>query len=78
MMVENEAAIEKALFADLHRHDMESHVFDISIVKEAIQDHIAHLEEWTADSYPEAGFIFSMIFHIIYPTTIATKHGQRL
>lgn len=61
MVTENEDRILKALNQDLNRHDFESHASDILGMKMDIIDHIKHLEEWTADSKPDAGIIFGTL-----------------
>lgn len=58
---ENEAAITEALRLDLNRHDLESYTTDIMGVKKTILEHIEHLEEWTADVKPNAGFLFGTV-----------------
>lgn len=61
MITENEDKLLKALNADLNRHDFESHASDLLGMKKDILDHITHLEEWAADSIPDAGFIFGTL-----------------
>lgn len=61
MMVDNEERIYDALKADLNRHPFESAVSDVFGVKQDIMEHIDHLEEWTADVKPNAGFILGTL-----------------
>ena len=58
MVSDNEKAIAKALHSDLHRHDFESYYADIGGTKNDILATLSHLEEWAADTIPDAGFIF--------------------
>lgn len=58
MIVENEEAIINALNQDLNRHTFESMAADLRGIKDDLIEHLSHLEEWTADSIPDAGFIF--------------------
>jgi len=61
MMEDNEAEILSALKKDLNRHDFESHAADLLGMRQDILEHIKHLEEWAADSKPDAGFIFGTL-----------------
>ena len=61
MVTDNEDKICKALAKDLNRHEFESYATDILGLKGDILDHIQHLEEWTADEIPDAGFIMGTL-----------------
>lgn len=61
MIEDNHAQILQALHADLHRSELESTTFDILGLKKDILDHIHNLELWTADTIPEAGFVFGTL-----------------
>ncbi|KAE9381903.1 aldehyde dehydrogenase [Stipitochalara longipes BDJ] len=61
MITENENDIVAALNRDLNRHAFETHGSDLRGLKEDTIEHISHLEEWTADSIPDAGFIFGTL-----------------
>lgn len=61
MITENEDDIVNALKQDLNRHTFESHGADIFGLKKDTLEHISHLEEWAADSIPDAGIIFGII-----------------
>lgn len=61
LVEDNEEAISEALKKDLGRHEIENLTAAISASKADILDHIAHLEEWTADEYPGSGFLFSRL-----------------
>jgi hypothetical protein len=47
-----------ALKQDLNRHAFESTGFDLRALRVDLLKTINNLEEWTADEYPDAGFIF--------------------
>lgn len=49
------------LYKDLHRHDFESYFADIGGLKTDILYHLAHVEAWAADEYPDAGFLFGKL-----------------
>ncbi|KAF5711626.1 aldehyde dehydrogenase (NAD+) [Fusarium mundagurra] len=59
---DNEDRIIAALKADLNRHPVESMAADIASLKKDILDHIKHLEEWTATTPTNAGFIGTRLF----------------
>jgi aldehyde dehydrogenase (NAD+) len=61
MITENEDKILKALNSDLNRHDFESHASDILGLRMDILEHVKHLEEWAADSKPDAGLLFGTL-----------------
>lgn len=61
MVSDNESAILKALHTDLNRHDFESFFFDIGGTKRDILDHLQHIDQWTADEIPDAGFLFGTL-----------------
>ena len=61
MIYDNEPAIAAALHKDLHRHDFESYYADIDALKKDILMHLAHVEEWSTDEYPNAGFVFGTL-----------------
>lgn len=61
MIQDYEEAICRALAVDLNRHEFESYASDILGLKTDILHHIEHLEEWTADSIPDAGFIMGIL-----------------
>lgn len=61
MVCDNEAAIAKALHADLNRHDFETYYADIGGVKNDILTHLKNVEEWAADEIPDAGFMFGTL-----------------
>ena len=61
MVADNEEAIARALHSDLNRHHFESYTLDITGVKRDILDHIKNLETWTADEFPDAGFLFGTL-----------------
>src|SRR5579859_6347531 len=61
MVEDNRSRIIQSLHADLHRCEIESTVFDIIGLQKDLIDTINNLEKWTADSIPEAGFIFGTL-----------------
>ncbi|CAD6582030.1 MAG: hypothetical protein ASARMPREDX12_000737 [Alectoria sarmentosa] len=61
MVADNEEAMVRVLHSDLNRHDFESYWLDVGGVKRDILDHIKHLENWTADDIPDAGFLFGTL-----------------
>src|SRR5271167_357140 len=61
MIEDNHPRILQALHLDLHRSELESTAFDILGLKKDILDHIDNLELWTADTIPDAGFVFSTL-----------------
>jgi aldehyde dehydrogenase (NAD+) len=61
MVSDNEDAILAALKQDLNRHAMESHSTDLLGLRKDIIESISHLEEWTADEIPDAGFLFGTL-----------------
>lgn len=61
MVADNEEAIVRVLHSDFKKHDLESYWTDIGTVKREILNHIKHLETWTADEIPDAGFLFGTI-----------------
>ena len=61
MIYDNEPAIVAALHEDLDRHDFETYFSDIGVLKTEILMHIAHVEEWSADDYPDAGFLLGTL-----------------
>lgn len=61
MIADNETRIQEALYADLHRHNVENGL-EIASVKTDILEHLKHLEEWTASKkIPNAGFIMGYL-----------------
>jgi aldehyde dehydrogenase (NAD+) len=61
MIEDNEEAIISALHQDLHRPAFEIYSADLFGMKSDILEHIQHLEKWTADITPDAGFIFGTL-----------------
>lgn len=61
MLEDNEPALLGALQSDLNRHDVESYSSDLVGVKQDILKHIKNVEKWSADTYPDAGFLFGTL-----------------
>ena len=61
LLEDHESSLLRALQHDLNRHDVESYSSDLVGVKQDILKHLQHLKKWTADSYPDAGFLFGTL-----------------
>ena len=61
LIEDNHSQILSALHADLHRPELETTGFELVALKKDLLDHINNLELWTADSVPDAGFIFGTL-----------------
>lgn len=61
MLEDNEDLFLSALTADLNRHPFESFAADLLGMRQDILEHIEHLEEWAADTYPKAGFLMGTL-----------------
>src|SRR5208282_3415725 len=61
MVEDNRGQILTALEQDLNRHEFESTASDLFAVRGDLLETINNLEEWTADEYPDGGFIFGIL-----------------
>lgn len=61
MLEDNRDQILAALRHDLNRHDLESTSTELVALRGDILNTLANLEEWTADEYPDAGFLFGTL-----------------
>jgi len=61
MINDSEEEILKALKQDLNKHHMESLSTELAGLRKDILESITHLEEWTADEIPNAGFLFGTL-----------------